>query len=233
MAKSVLQLRRIGYVLLRDLCSLTMGAFMLKKLTGALCALFVMSSAASATTLEITGFANHQAHGFATSGFFVPKHSCDYKTCGEFVEFAAGSGKGWWWTDTGEIRFKMDLVGGGVAKAHGWVDVDNPVDGAVGRIGVTIAGSTNGNDGKYDFLFRDYLYNAEAGVQGANGHRLALLGVDGAKKYAHDGGFRSGDLGVALRAEVSAVPVPPAIALMLAGLGGLGIAGARRKNKSA
>ena len=205
---------------------------MLKKLTGALVALFVMSSAASATVFHITGFANHQANGFATSGFFLPEGGCHF-ACGEFVEVAEGTAKGSWKTDTGKIRFQMDLVGGGVAKAHGWVNLDNPINGAVGEIAMEIFGSQTGVDGAYNFLFRDWEYNADAGVQGATPRRLALIGVDGERKWGENGGFKNGDLGVALRAQVSAVPVPPAIALMLAGLGGLGIAGARRKKKSA
>lgn len=206
---------------------------MLKKLAGAACAMFLMSSAANATVFHITGFSNHSAHDFATSGFFLPQQGCDYNTCGAFVEVADGTAKGSWKTDTGKIRFEMGLVGGGVAKGYGWVDLDNPVEGAVGEIAMTISGSANGTDGTYDFLFRDYTYNEEAGVQGATPRRLALVGVDGTTKYGHTGGFKNGELGVAMRADISAVPIPPAIALMLAGMGGLGVVGARRKKKAA
>ena len=205
---------------------------MLRNLIGAVCAVFALSSAASATVFHIDGFANHNANGFPTSGFFLPYSGCHY-TCGDFVEVAEGTASGAWKTDTGKIRFTMDLVGGGTAKANGWVDFNNPVNGSIGEISMTIAGSANGYDGSYSFLFRDWEYNAAAGVQGATNHRLALLGVAGDPKFGANGGFQNGDLGVAMRAQVSAVPVPPALALMLAGLGGLGFVGARRARKTA
>lgn len=204
---------------------------MFNRVLGAAVAVLLSVSAANAVTYKITEAINSSADGFRST-LFHKTTGCS-AMCGAITDKATGGITGKWNPHTGSIAFQMDLVGGGNVHATGWLDFDNPMGGLVGKIKMTLSGSSTGYNGAYDFAFRDWNYVPAAGVNAFANDIIGLWGAAGGTQNSHNGGFSHAKLGTDLRLQVAAVPLPAPILLLGAAFGALGFGARKRRAATA
>ncbi|MEP1933489.1 MAG: VPLPA-CTERM sorting domain-containing protein, partial [Roseibium sp.] len=185
--------------------------------------LFLASlSAANAATYRIDGFQNLVANGFGST-LFHEATGCG-GMCGTHADRATGTGSGSWDSASGNISFMMGLVGGGTATARGVLNTtartSGTATGIAGLINIVISGSAHGKNGSYDFTFLDASHNSVA-----NWFDNGTIGLWGAAPASAQ---NAGALGVDFRINVTPVPLPAGVVLLLSGIGGFTIFGRRR-----